>query len=273
MEVFALFFSPTENTKKAVRAVAKGIAKEVSGEDFFSIDLTCPEGRHSVYAFGEGDVIILGMPTYAGRIPNKIVEYVSGSIYGDGAVAVPVVTFGNRSFDDSLKELATIMTDNGMDLCGACAVPSEHAFSDKLAKGCPTESDLQLLSEYGRKLGKEMLKGNTARLSLDDIPGRDMETSEYYKPLKEDGTPASFLKAMPVTDTDKCTGCGLCKEVCPTNCFKDSFSNPDGVCIKCQACIKSCPQNAKYFENANFLSHVKMLEKNFSDVKHEITKL
>ena len=36
-----------------------------------------------------------------------------------------------------------------------------------------------------------------------------------------------------------------------------------GICIKCQACIKVCPQHAKYFDDAAFLSHVAMLEKNY----------
>lgn len=52
MEVFALYFSPTGNTKEVVRALAKGIAKVVSGNDFYSIDLTAKGDRDSVYEFG-----------------------------------------------------------------------------------------------------------------------------------------------------------------------------------------------------------------------------
>ena len=272
-EVFAMFFSPTGNTKKVVRAIAKGIAKEISDGDFYAIDLTSRDDRHAVYAFGEGDVVILGVPTYAGRIPNKIEPYISASIYGDGAIAIPVVTYGNRAFDDSLKELSTIMTENGMDLCGGVAVPSEHAFTDKLAKDCPTDKDIQDLTEYGIKLGQEIKKGNTNRLSIKSIPGRDMEVSEYYRPLKENGEVANFLKAMPVTDESKCTGCEECRNICPMGCYRDSLIEAQGTCIKCQGCIKICPVGAKHFDDEEFLSHVKMIEKNYSDTKNKLLTL
>ena len=36
------------------------------------------------------------------------------------------------------------------------------------------------------------------------------------------------------------------------------------VCIKCQACIKKCPKKAKYFDDPAFLSHVAMLEQNYT---------
>ena len=38
----------------------------------------------------------------------------------------------------------------------------------------------------------------------------------------------------------------------------------NGICIKCQACVKKCPTGAKYFDDAAFLSHVAMLEQNFT---------
>ena len=37
-----------------------------------------------------------------------------------------------------------------------------------------------------------------------------------------------------------------------------------GICIKCQACIKKCPTGAKYFDDPAFLSHVAMLEENYT---------
>ena len=272
-EVFALFFSATGNTRKAVRAVAKGIAKELSDGDFYSIDITSRDDRHGVYAFGQGDVFVLGLPTYAGRIPNKIEPYISGSVYGDGAFAIPIVTYGNRAFDDSLKELATIMAENGMILCGGAAVPSEHAFTDKLAKDMPTESDIQNLEEYGQKLGQAIKEENIKKISLSAVPGRDMEESEYYKPLKENGEPAMFLKALPVTDENKCTGCGECQSVCPMGCYRESLVEAQGTCIKCQGCVRICPVGAKHFEDEELLSHIKMLENNYSDAQNSILML
>lgn len=268
MEVFALYFSPTGNTKEVVRALAKGISEIVSGNDFYSIDLTTKWDRASVYEFGPKDIVIIGMPTYAGRIPNKIEPYVSSSIYGKGALAIPVVTYGNRSFDDSLKELATILTANEMLLCGGISVPCEHAFSSNLATGRPTEDDLSAIFAYGSKLGKSILEGKNKAIRLNDIPGRDMNDSQYYRPLKEDGEPASFLKAMPVTDESKCTGCSECRYVCPMGCFDDSVITPAGTCIKCHGCVKACPNGAKYFDDEDLKSHIRMLETNFgSDIK------
>jgi ferredoxin len=40
-----------------------------------------------------------------------------------------------------------------------------------------------------------------------------------------------------------------------------------GICIKCQACVKGCPEGAKYFDDKAYLSHVAMLEQTFTDEK------
>ena len=82
----------------------------------------------------------------------------------------------------------------------------------------------------------------------------------------EDGQPAKFLKAKPKTDLDKCTNCGICAKVCPMGSIsKENCADIPGICIKCQACIVKCPEKAKYFDDEAFLSHVRMLEKNFTE--------
>ena len=98
----------------------------------------------------------------------------------------------------------------------------------------------------------------------------DVEQMTYYTPLKEDGEAAAFLKAMPITDTEKCKGCRECVYVCPMNCYMNSVSEPEGICIKCQGCVKACPEGAKYFSNEDFVSHVRYLEKNYTDENKEI---
>ena len=275
--VFALYISPTGNTLKATRAIAKGIADMLSGGDFFSIDLTAKSDRFSVYDFGPDDIVVLGTPVYAGRVPNKLAPYIAENIYcstaSASALAIPLVTYGNRAYDDSLKELATILYENGFDIGGAAAVPSEHAFTDRLAKGRPTENDLNTLYEYGKTIAGKITHGNSKSksvLSLDALPGHSLEDAVYYTPLNEDMTPANFLKAKPETDSEKCSSCGLCRTLCPMGCYDNSLTQAEGICIKCQACIKSCPANAKFLNNDSFASHVKMLEQNYSDIVREI---
>ena len=53
----------------------------------------------------------------------------------------------------------------------------------------------------------------------------------------------------------KCTGCGLCEDVCPRNCFevdhtRHKVTRPRGeLCIQCGACLVQCPVDALYFRN------------------------
>lgn len=116
---------------------------------------------------------------------------------------------------------------------------------------------------FGRKIGEKV-----ARLA--DIPtpiavkGED-PVGPYYTPLGTDGKPAKFLKATPKTDPDKCNKCGLCATVCPVGSIPaDAPDTCAGICIKCHACIKICPTGAKYLDAPAFLSHVAMLEQNYT---------
>jgi predicted Fe-Mo cluster-binding NifX family protein/ferredoxin len=56
----------------------------------------------------------------------------------------------------------------------------------------------------------------------------------------------SGRKAVAVVDTEKCTGCGICEDVCPAGAIKvegHAVVNPD-MCTGCAACVAQCPQNA-----------------------------
>ena len=57
--------------------------------------------------------MVLGVPVYAGRVPNLLLPYVRDKVKGSGTLAVPVVLYGNRNFDDGLMELRNVMFANG----------------------------------------------------------------------------------------------------------------------------------------------------------------
>lgn len=63
-------------------------------------------------------------------------------------------------------------------------------------------------------------------------------------PQPEDGPRAKF---QILVDPDRCTDCGLCAQVCPTDYLGASGvpvqEDPSG-CIRCHDCVEACPQDA-----------------------------
>lgn len=258
-----VFFSPTGATERVARAVAQGVtAFDESKTTCRYIDASRPEVREEIYEFGKEDFVVLASPTYASRVPNKIMPFFRDNLKGNGARAVVIVTYGNRSYGDALMEMALMAEDNGFTVVGAAAVPSEHAFAPGLATGRPDADDLAELRAFGRSISEVAGAGLISRL-----PGNN-PVGPYYTPKKVDGAPAMFLKAKPKTDAGKCQLCGFCWRECPMGSVEARHpENVKGVCIKCQRCVKGCPAEARSFDDADFISHRQMLVKNFGASK------
>ena len=273
MKTTALFFSATHKTEKVALNIKKGIDESLSinGDEGNVINIASREAQDEIYEFGEDDLVIVGSNTYAGRVPNKIAPIFKDNVKGNGAKAAVFVTYGNRAYDDSLKELAYLMKSNGFKVVAAAAFVAQHSFTDKVANNRPTEEDLMKAYNFGKEIVAKLSdKAGCEEIDIDKLSGRAYEEMQYYKPLKEDGTPAVFLKAKPVTDKGLCDGCGICRKVCPMDCFKESLEEPSGVCIKCMACVADCPQKAKKFTDEELSGHIKMLENNFAGAHREI---
>ena len=147
-QVYAVYISATGNTRKVPTTLANALA--VSFDVPLEVrDFTLPAAREEAYEFAAGDLVVFGMPTYAGKLPNKLLDFVKSGFHGNGALAVPVVTFGNRSFDNSLAELCACLEGDGFHTIGAGAFACRHAFTDVLANGRPDSDDMAELAMLG----------------------------------------------------------------------------------------------------------------------------
>jgi len=259
-KVISFYFSPTGTTEKVVIEMADTLAKK-EGWGLVDHDFTLPAGRTGYPDFREEDIVIVGVPVYAGRVPNILLRYLSG-LKGNGAKAVAVVLYGNRAYDDALLELGDILNHGGFKVVGAAAFVGEHSFSYDLAKGRPDEDDLEMVREFASRLDLDSGYGSED-LHISGNPNY----KEYYKPLNKEGNPVDIRKVQPKTK-DTCIDCKVCAQVCPMGSIPvENVKILTGICIKCGACIKRCPAEAKYFDDPDYLRHKRELEDQFKDRK------
>lgn len=261
--IWAVYFSPSGKTEQVAMAVAAGAAETLKIDEVQRYDFTLPDKREQDICFNGEDLVVLGCPTYAGRIPNKIMPFIRDRICGQGASAAIVMTYGGRSIDHSVMEAYLLLQDNGFKVYGAGSAVTRHVMSDVLSAGRPGEEDLNAASRFGADVVHKIMTQpeNYNGLSL---PGSN-PVGPYYKPLEADGTPANFLKAKPKVHKDICTYCGTCAKVCPMGSIsRENIEEVPGVCIKCHACVRKCPTGARYFDDASLISHIRMLEENFA---------
>jgi formate hydrogenlyase subunit 6/NADH:ubiquinone oxidoreductase subunit I len=59
---------------------------------------------------------------------------------------------------------------------------------------------------------------------------------------------AQAADQWPWLDPCRCTACGLCVAICPTQCLEQTATGPWLVrpldCLACAACVRLCPRQA-----------------------------
>ena len=114
--------------------------------------------------------MVVASPTYAGKLPNKILPDFQGKLYGNGALAVAVVTFGNRSYDNSLAELCAVLEGDGFHTVAGAAFACRHAFTDALADGRPDWDDKRAMEAFAGQIA-EKIKESTDIPAPITVPG------------------------------------------------------------------------------------------------------
>lgn len=251
-----VYFSPTGTTRRILESIAGGIA----AEEVVHLDLTLPAAAEETAPLSAGELVIIGAPVYGGRLPVDAVERFRRIKAGGRILAVAVVVYGNRAFEDALLELKDLAVAMGLSPIAGGAFIGEHSFATRdlpIANGRPDGLDVRVAMEFGEKIRAKVAAlppaGKPAELQL---PGR----FPYAGGAKR-------LAVTPVTREDVCTACGTCAGVCPTaaitvHAVHGRVATRVELCIRCSACIKNCPEGARSWQDDTVLGFARWLKEN-----------
>lgn len=222
--VTAIYFSPTDTSRKGVCAIAQTL-----GGAYNELDLTC---QAATAQFGSNEVIVFGAPVYGGRLFKDFVERLAG-VRGDKTPCIVTVIYGNRDYDDALLEFCDLVTAWGFIPIAAAALIGQHTYGS-IQVGRPNKDDLAEDAAFAEKVANKLKNGD---YSTPNVPGN--------RPYKEGGNGGSFI---PLTN-DACIDCGRCTSECPMQAIDaDNRTIHTDRCIACFRCIRRCPVGAKHMD-------------------------
>lgn len=230
-----VYFSPTGTTKTVVENI--GAAIEVPKT--VHIDITQPASRLQLLETSPSDLLIVGVPVYMGRVPDLVSGWLK-SIFACNTIAVAVVVYGNRAYENALLELNDILITCGCHTIAEGAFVGEHSFSGSelpCSVGRPDYYDISDARNFGSKINDLLHSAMTAdEINSPQIPG-----------IFPYGGLTKLWDIDFIAVNDECTQCGLCADICPAGAvdWADSRMIDIVKCITCCACIKKCPKNAR----------------------------
>ncbi len=245
-----IYFSATNTTRQVLASVAggMGIATVVHYDITF--------GLQEDLNFKDDEVVVFGMPVYAGRIPKIAASYIE-RVKGKETPAIVVCVYGNRDYEDALLELNDVVTANGFRVVSAAAFIGQHAIFPKMGSCRPDESDHRMAASFGYESYQNLLRIPHAT----QIPEIKLKGNFPYRDVK----PIALFPS----GSERCNLCGKCAANCPAQAIDrhNPLVTNQALCIACGRCVAICPQGARHFDGSLYLETAQRFYANFTERK------
>lgn len=260
-----VYFSPTGTSCRVVRAIAEAIA--TTDRNTAPAETTCPaeipvrtfDLTHTPVAettLPATHIVLFAVPVYGGHpAPTALARM--HDLHGDGTPAVIVVVYGNRAFEHAAEELAAFVAERGFRPIAAAAFVGEHSYSSDthpIAAGRPDASDLAQAIAFGTAVRRKLLGTTPTEIDIRQLKTPRTPLIPLLRFIRfvlryrrqQQRNPVVYL---PEGDVARCTHCGRCAAICPTQAIArgDETRTDVARCIRCCACVKGCPVGARSF--------------------------
>lgn len=200
--------------------------------------------------FADYDVISAGSPVYYYEVPENFRNWLKGISSLEGTPVASFVTFGGVGGNqhNTAYSILEILTRKGGVPAGMGLFGGMSTFAITWSSGNggrvlkykdqPDNAVYERVRTYAADILKRIPDGKVFEAS-DEFSFRD-----YISGGISIGATKLLITGHSV-DTDKCTGCGKCVELCPAEAiFPDKGSVDTGRCIACLGCVNNCPSGA-----------------------------
>lgn len=250
--IHLVYYSATFSTRRIVREIASQFEKPIK-----EYDITSDVPKNDVSLDSDGDLLIVGVPSYAGRVPEMAAQSLKRFL-GNNTPAIIVCAYGNRAYDDTLIELKDIVEAHGFKLVSAAAVIAQHSIFPKMAEGRPDADDMEKLHEFAVN-SKELLSQISKMSAVSRLMVKGNRPYRDTKPIP----------LHPEGSKSKCTSCHACAKMCPVGAIsmEESYKTNEKKCISCGRCIVVCPEHARHFGGLLYKTASWKFEKDYAEPK------
>lgn len=172
-----------------------------------------------------------------------------GSMMGSGGL---IIMDEDNCMVDMAKFFLEFTVDESCGMCTACRVGNKRLYEllTKITDGEATMEDLDKLEELCYYIKDNSLCGLGQSAPNPVLSTLKYFRDEYIAHIKDKKCPAGACKNLITFEVlpDECTGCGVCKKLCPVGAIKGEATEAHRIdkdkCIKCGLCMEKCKYNA-----------------------------
>ncbi|MBP5456452.1 MAG: EFR1 family ferrodoxin [Paludibacteraceae bacterium] len=236
------YFSATGNSKWVASQLAF-----ILGESLVSINDVLKKGLTDCrYQLSEDERIGFVFPVHSWGVPTlvlKFIKHLELQGYENHQVFAVCTCGDDAGYTNSILRKALKKKGLPLDQCFTVQMPNTYIvfpFFDVDSQEVETEK-LENAQLRIKKISKEIVDGinNKSLYHKGVLPF--LKTRLIYPIFKKCATGKTKFHA-----SNRCTRCGLCKDVCPTLNIKTNNGLPywGNNCVQCLACIHHCPVKA-----------------------------